>query len=76
LIRDPGPIHNIGFSVTSRDIPTNEGETEGVAPNSGFVARALNDHPIMRFFSATALTMVGAVAASRVTKSGGVRLAK
>ena len=76
MIRDPGPIHNIGFSVTSRDIPTNEGETEGVAPNSGFVARALNDHPIMRFFSATALTMVGAVAASRVTKSGGVRLAK
>lgn len=76
MVRDPGPLHNLGFSVTSRDIPLNEGETEGDAPNSGFVARALNDHPIMRFLATSAATMVGTVVASKVTKKGGMKLAK
>lgn len=74
--RDPGPLHNLGFGVTSRDIPTNEGEQEGDAPNSGYVTRALNGHPIMRFFAASAATIAGTVVASRVTKKGGLKLAK
>lgn len=76
MIRDPGPIHNLGFSVTSRDIPLNEGETEGDAPNSGYVARALNDHPIMRFLAVSAATIAGTVVASKVTKKGGLKLSK
>jgi len=76
MIRDPGPIHSLGSGVTTRDVPLNEGETSGVAPNSGFVSRALNDHPIMRFFASTAAVMVGAAVASSVTKKGGLKLAK
>lgn len=76
MIRDPGPIHNLGFSVTSRDIPTNEGDSEGIAPNSGYVTKALDGHPIMRFFAVSAATMVATMAASKVTKSGGLKLAK
>jgi len=76
MIRDPGPIHSLGAGVTTRDVPLNEGETSGVAPNSGYVSRALNEHPIMRFFATTAATMVGAVAASMLTKKGGIKLAK
>lgn len=76
MIRDPGPIHSLGFSVTSRDIPTNEGETQGTAPNSGYVSRALDEHPIMRFFASTGATMVAAMAASKLVRGGGLRLAK
>jgi len=76
LIRDPGPIHNIGYGVTSRDVPVSDGETQGDSPNSGYVSRALNGHPIMRFFASTAATVVGTYAASKLTKSGGIKLAK
>lgn len=76
MIRDPGPIHSLGFSVTSRDIPLNAGEQEGDAPNSGFISRALNDHPIMKFLASAALTMGGTYLAAKLTKDGGLRLAK
>lgn len=76
MIRDPGPIHSLGSGVTTRDVPLNEGETSGVAPNSGYVSRAVNGHPIMRFFASTAAVMVGAAAASAITKKGGIKLAK
>jgi len=76
MIRDPGPIHSLGAGVTTRDVPLNEGETSGVAPNSGYVSRALNEHPIMRFFATTAATITATVVASMVTKKGGVKLAK
>jgi hypothetical protein len=76
MLRDPGPNHSLGFSVTSRDVPTNEGEKEGVAPNSGYIASALNGHPIMRFFAVSAATMAGTMVASKVVKKGGLKLAK
>ena len=76
MIRDPGPIHNLGYSVTSRDIPFNEGETDGSAPNSGYVTKALNGHPVMRFFASTAATIAATVVASKLTKAGGLRLGK
>lgn len=76
MIRDPGPLQNLGYGVTSRDVPINEGETEGTAPNSGYVNRALNGHPVMRFFATTATTVVGTVVASRLVKSGGIKLGK
>lgn len=76
MIRDPGPISNIGFGVTSRDIPVNEGETEGVSPDAGIIQRALDGHPIAKFFSSAAFTMVGAFVASKLTRQGGLKLAK
>ena len=76
MIRDPGPIQNLGYGVTSRDLPINEGESEGTASNSGMISRALNGHPIMKFFASTATVMVASGVASKVTKRGGLKLAK
>jgi len=76
LIRDPGPIQNLGYGVTSRDIPVNEGESDGVAPNAGIISRALDGHPITRFFASAGATMVAATVASKLTKQGGLRLGK
>ena len=76
MIRDPGPITSLGNGVTSRDVPLNEGEQEGDSPNSGFISRALNGHPIMRFVASTAATMVVAGVLSKVTKEGGLKLVK
>lgn len=60
MIRDRGPISSLGHGVTSRDVPLNEGESEGPSPNSGNIARALNDHPVMRFFASTATAVITA----------------
>lgn len=76
MIRDPGPIHNIGFGVTSRDIPFNEGEQEGDAPNSGYISRALNGHPMMKFIATTAATLAVSSVLTGMTKKGGLKLAK
>ncbi len=76
MIRDPGPIQNLGYGVTSRDLPATEGESDGVAPNSGMVSRALNGHPITRFLASTASVMVAAGVASKLTKKGGLKLGK
>jgi len=60
MIRDRGPISSLGHGVTSRDVPVNEGESEGPSPNSGGIARALNGHPMLRFFASTATAVVTA----------------
>lgn len=60
MIRDRGPISSLGHGVTSRDVPLNEGESEGPSPNSGGIARALNNHPVMRFFASTAASVATA----------------
>lgn len=75
MIRDRGPISSLGFGVTSRDVPLNETEREGPSANSGAVAKALNGHPVMRFFAHATATMVGTYAASKVIKGGGIKLA-
>ena len=75
MIRDRGPISSLGFGVTSRDVPLNETEREGPSANSGIVAKALNGHPVMRFFAHATATMAGAYVAGKVIKGGGVKLA-
>ena len=76
MIRDPGPLYNLGSGVTSRDVPFQPDEKEGDAPNSGFIGRALNDHPVMRFVATSATTMVVAAVASKLFKKGGLKLTK
>jgi len=76
LIRDRGPIHNLGYGVTSRDLPVNEGETEGLSPNSGQLAKALDGHPVMRFFAHTAATIAVAGIMSTMMKKSGLKLAQ
>lgn len=70
MIRDRGPISNLGYGVTSRDVPYKEGETEGPSPNSGLLSRALNNHPVLRFAATTTATLVGGTVASKLVKSG------
>jgi len=74
LRRDKGPIHNLGFGVTSRDLGAAGELEEGPDPNGGFIAKALYEHPVMRFFAASAATVVGAVVAGRLIKKGGLKL--
>ena len=76
MIRDRGPIHNLGYGVTSRDLSFNEGETEGVSPNSGQLTKALDGHPVMRFFAHTGATIAVAGVMSAMMKKGGLKLAQ
>ena len=74
MIRDNQPIHNIGFGVTSRDMPDGEGPKEGLAPDSSFVARALEGHPILKMATALIATGVGAHYATQFMREGGLKL--
>lgn len=75
MIRDPGPAYNLGYGVSSRGITRpNDSEQVGQRPESGMIAKALNGHPVMRFFAISAATIVGMGVAGAVVKSGGVRL--
>jgi len=74
LIRDRGPINNLGYGITSRDLPFNEGETEGVSRDSGYVSKALDGHPVMRFFAHTAASMAVAGVIGAGLKKGGLKL--
>jgi hypothetical protein len=75
VIRDPGPIQSLGNGLTSRDVPFQEGETTGTPSNSGYIASALNGHPVMRFFAHTATSLAVAGVLAGVTKKGGIKLA-
>lgn len=74
MFRDKGPIHNLGHGVSSRDMPSREGETETPSPNSGYVAKALDAHPMMRFFASAGTAMLVTTLASKLTKAGGLKL--
>lgn len=76
MIRDKGPLHGLGYGVTSRDVPINEGETEGVSPNSGAITRALDGHPVARFLAATAATVAVSAILNANLKKGGLKLAQ
>ena len=76
MIRDRGPIHNLGYGVTSRDLSFNEGETEGVSPNSGQLTKALDGNPVMRFFAHTGATIAVAGVMSAMMRKGGLKLAQ
>jgi len=74
--RDQGPQFNLGFGVNSRQhLRWDEGETEGIDPESGVIAKAFRGHPVMRFFAASAATMVGMVAGGNLIRKGGIKLA-
>jgi hypothetical protein len=76
MIRDNGPLSSLGHGVTSRDVPLNEGETEGPSPNSGAISKAINGHPFLRFVASNITAVVAATTASALVRKGGLRLAK
>ena len=75
MIRNRGPISTLGYNLTSRDLPSQEGETEGPSPNSGAIAKALNGHPVMRFFASATTALVATHVASKFVSGGGIKLA-
>ena len=74
--RDKGPLYSLGYGLTSRDVPINEGETQGVSPNSGAVTKALDGHPVMRFFAHTGASILAAGILTATMKKGGLKLAQ
>jgi len=76
LIRDKGPLSSLGHGVTSRDIPLNEGETQGPSANSGAIAKRLNGHPFAKFIASNVTTVVATGVSAMLVKKGGLKLAK
>lgn len=76
MFRDKAPLTNLGYGITSRDISATAEEQKRPSPDSGFISRALDDKPIIKFISTMALTLGASMAVSRVTSKGGVKLAK
>lgn len=61
--------------MQSRGLGADQGETEGPNPESGAVAKALHQHPVMKFLAISAATMAGMVIGGQLIRQGGVRLA-
>ena len=76
MIRDRGPLQSLGNGISSRDIPVGDGETEGVSQDSGMVSKALNGHPVMRFFAHMGTTVLVAGVGAAMLKKGGLKLAE
>lgn len=77
MIRDEGPRYSAGYGLSSKDlVPTNSREETGVNPQSSFIAKSLYGHPLLRFVSAGAASLVGMYVAGKFVKEGGLFLRK
>ena len=76
MFRDKIPLHNIGYGVTSRDVPETDKENERPSSNSGLLSRALHDKPILRYVASTAATMAATFVLTKQMEKGGLSLAK
>jgi hypothetical protein len=62
LFRDRSSLVNIGYGITSRDVPNANKEETNPSPNSGLLSKALDDKPLLKFVATTAFTLVGTYA--------------
>jgi hypothetical protein len=74
--RDRGPIHNIGFGVTSREFSTGDDTQNGPSPDSGYVSRALEGRPLVKMATAMIATGVAATVAGKFVRGGGLKIRK
>lgn len=77
MLKDRGPKYQVGFGVSPADVPTNttnNNQEDGPNPTSSFIAKALNEHPVMRFFAVGAASLVGMHVASKIVRGGGLKL--
>ena len=74
--RDRGPIHNIGFGVTSREFTTGDDTQDGPSPDSGYVSRALDGRPLVKMATAMIATGVAATVAGKFLRGGGLKIRK
>lgn len=76
MYRDKSPLTNLGYGVTSRDLPPEMQEEEKASSSSGVIARALDDKPVLKFVGTMLGSLAGGWIASRVVSGAGVKLAK
>lgn len=73
MIRDPGPVYNLGFGVPvergGSDPAVNSGD-----PNAGPIARALGDNPLLRFAVTSVATVAAFSVAGKISKSAGFKI--
>lgn len=78
MIRDQLPTQRLGFGINPADVPIrsdSDGRVDrGPRPNNGAISNALNGHPIGRFLAVSAASAIAMGVASKLIKSGGVRL--
>jgi hypothetical protein len=74
MFRDRSSLVNVGYGITSRDIPNANKEETKPNPNSGLLSKALDDKPILKFVAATTISLVGTYAASKMFSKGGIKL--
>lgn len=74
MFRDRSSLVNIGYGITSRDVPAVNKEETNPNPNSGLLSRALEDKPLLKFAATTVITLGGAYIANNLLRKGGVRL--
>lgn len=71
MLRDEQPRYNLGYGNSSDSVAQAKGAPD---PESGFIAKALYGHPVMRFFATTAATLVAAHVAGSLVQTGGKKL--
>lgn len=76
MLRDKGPIHNIGFGVSSREFTSNDNNQNGLSPDSGYVNRALEGRPLVKMASAMIATGIAATVAGKFLRGGGLKIRK
>lgn len=72
MYRDKGPNYSLGFGVTQGQLP-NQDIIDTPNPESGLVARALNERPVAKFFAVAGATIVGAAVSGTLVRKGGMR---
>lgn len=76
MLRDRGPIHNIGFGVTSREFSRGEDIQDTPSASSGYISNALEGKPIFKMASALLATGIGATIAGKLVRGQGLKLRK
>lgn len=76
MFRDKTPLVNLGYGISSRDIPATSDEQKTPNPNSGLIARALDDKPIVKYISTMVATLAATTASTKLLSKGGIKLAK
>jgi len=76
MLRDQGPIHNIGFGVTSREFNRGDDVQGAPSPTSGYLNNALEGKPILKMAAALLATGIGATMAGKLVRNQGLKLRK
>ncbi len=74
MLRDKVPLKNLGYGVTSRDIPAADGEEQRPSSSSGAIGRLLHDKPIVKYLSSTAAALAASLVVGKGLSKGGLKL--